>query len=66
MLDKGFRLWPLDGDFSHVTDVKDPAFFTHSFVLGENARVADGHQPATEFDHLGPASLMLAVKGRLH
>ena len=55
----------LDLELAHVRDVEQPRRPAHGQVLRDEARVLDGHVPAAEGDHLGPALAVDGVQGRL-
>ena len=49
----------------HVGHVEEPGGGPHGGVLGDEARVLDGHVPTAERDHLGAGGAMDLVEGRL-
>ena len=56
---------PRDLELAHVRDVEQARGPAHREVLGDEARVLDGHVPATEGDHPGPALPVDGVEWRL-
>jgi hypothetical protein len=54
---------PVDLDPAHVRDVEQPAAGTDLLVLLDDARVADGHLPPGEIDHLGAGVDVELVQG---
>src|SRR5207302_1112170 len=63
--EEGRAVLAREAEAAHVLEVEEARLRPHGLVLGDDARVVDGHLPATELDHASPEALVPGVEGRL-
>ncbi len=64
-LNRGQGVLAGDFDLAHVAHVEQPGSFANRQMLGDDARVFDGHVPAAKGHHPGAGGAVTSVERRL-